>query len=251
MKGTMMGTMVDYAYRFEGSIEAIALARAAIEALQSKHADVSGNGNCDFSLKPLRGKDGSLSWRCYATGGVEDFESDIAKLTKTSDLRCLAYWGCTDGDSASALNCVERGKWRKMGAWPADIGIAAALAIRELSTSANVEGLLALLDALRVATNDGWDEDDYPWLLKAAVVATAISAALSSHPEMMGEQRVATALLRIRAALGDACNDLQEFGAGGAPERKGAVRLLSAIERLEIAQAVPEARSRARRALAL
>lgn len=246
-----MGTMVDYAYRFEGSSEAIASARAAIETLRDKHADVSGNGNCDFRFKPARGKDGSLSWRCYATGDIRDFDARVAKLTKTSDLRCHAYWGCTDGDSASALNFVERGKWRKMGAWPADIGIAAALAIRDLSAGADVEALLALVDALRVATSDGWDEDDYPWLLKAAVAATAISAALSSHRDLIRDESVVKALLKINGSLGDARDDLEQFGAGRATDRQGVARLLATIEGLEIARAVPVPKSRARSAMAL
>jgi hypothetical protein len=246
-----MGTMVDYAYRFEGSSEAIASARAAIEALQAKHADVSGNGNCDFRLKPTRGKDGSLSWRCYATGDIRDFDARVAKLTKTSDLRCYAYWGCTDGDSASALNIVERGRWASGGAWPADIGMQAAVAVRDLSSSANVGALLALVDALRVATSDGWDEDDYPWLLKAAVVATAISAALSSHRDLIREESVAKALLKIKGPLADARDDLEGFGAGRLSERRGAARLLAIIEGLEIARSIPEPRSRARSALAL
>jgi hypothetical protein len=246
-----MGTMVDYAYRFEGSSESIALARAAIEALQAKFAHVSGNGNCDFSLKPAGVKNGSLSWRCYATGGIGDFDARVAKLTKSSDLRCYAYWGCTDGDSASALNFVERGKWRKMGAWPADIGIQAAVAIRDLSASANVAALLALVDALRVATSDGWDEDDYPWLLKAAVVATAISAAMARHRDLIGEGSVAKALLKIKSPLGDARDDLEQFGAGRASERQGVARLLATIEGLEIARAVPVPKSRARSAMAL
>ncbi|MES2633576.1 MAG: hypothetical protein V4669_11430 [Pseudomonadota bacterium] len=246
-----MGTMIDYAYRFEGSAEAIASARAAIESLQAKHADVSGNGNCDFRLEPARGKDGSLAWRCYATGGIKEFESSVAKLTKTSDLSCYAYWGCTDGDCASALNFVERGKWQKRGAWRAEIGIEAALAIRELAASANAGALLALVDALRVATSDGWDEDDYPWLLKAAVVASAISAALSSHRDLIREENVVKALLKIKGPLGDARDDLEQFGAGRPSERAGVARLLSTIEGLEIAQAVPEAKSRGRRAMAL
>lgn len=246
-----MGTMVDYAYRFEGSADAIALARAAIEALQAKHADVSGNGNCEFNMKPARGKDGSLSWRCYATGDIRDFDARVAKLTKTSDLRCYAYWGCTDGDSASALNYVERGGWETMGAWPADIGIQAAVAIRDLSASADVGALLALVDALRVATSDGWDEDDYPWLLKAAVVATAISAALSAHRDLVRDEGVAKALLKIKGPLGDARDDLEQFGAGRASDRRGAARLLAIIEGLEIARAVPEPKSRSRSAMAL
>lgn len=246
-----MGTMVDYAYRFEGSTEAIAAARAAIKALQATHADVSGNGNCDFNLKPARGKDGSLSWRCYATGGIGDFEARVAKLTRTADLRCHAYWGCTDGDSASALNLVERGRWAKMGAWPADIGIGAALAIRELAAAPNTAALLALVGALRVATSDGWDEDDYPWLLKAAVVAAAISTALSSHRDLIRDKAVVTALLKIRGPLADARDDLEGFGAGRASDRRGAARLLATIEGLEIAHAVPEARSRPRSSLAL
>jgi NifU-like protein involved in Fe-S cluster formation len=36
-----MGTIVDYAYRFDGSPKAVASARAAIAAIQAKYADVS------------------------------------------------------------------------------------------------------------------------------------------------------------------------------------------------------------------
>lgn len=245
-----MGTMVDYAYRFSGSPKAIAAARAAIEELQAKYADVSGNGNCEFSTQPKRRKDGSLSWGCYATGGIGDFESAVAALTRNSDLRCHAYWGCTDGDSASALNFVERGKWRKMGAWRADIGIEAALAIERLSAAPDAQALLALVDALRVATNDGWDEDDYPWLLKASVVGAAISAALARH-HLIREERVVAALMRIKSGLADARVDLRGFRAGSAADRRGVDQLLATIEGLEIAKAIAPAKPRARRAMAL
>ncbi len=246
-----MGTIVDYAYRFDGSPKAIASARAAIAAIQAKYAEVSCNGCCYFDKRPKRLKDGALSWACYATGGMDDFEASVAVLTRNSDLRCHAYWGCTDGESASALSLIERGERRKLGGWRADIGIEAALAIEQLSVKADVDALLALVDALRGATNDGWDEDDYPWLLKAALVGAVISMQLSKHQELIDDARVAKALLRIKNALADARDDLNEFRAGSAAHRAEVDKLLSTIEGLEIAQAVPAPRPRARRAMAL
>lgn len=246
-----MGTMVDYSYRFRGSPGAIARARAAIKALQAKYAGVSGSGNCYFDNSPKRRNDGSVSWACYVTGGLDDFEACIKELTRSSDLRCDAYWGCTDGECSSALNHVAGGAWRKLGHWPAEIGIEAAMAIVRLSAAADAEAALALVDAVRVATNDGWDEDDYPWLLKAAVVGAALSGALASRQELLLDARVIEALLRVKDALADARDDLNEYRAGRAADRRGVAQLLSTIEGLEIAQAVPASTTRGRRAMAL
>jgi hypothetical protein len=250
-----MGTIIDYAYQFKGTPRAIASARAAIAAFQAENADVSGNGVCDFDAQPKRLKDGSLSWACYAKGDMDDFEESIAELTRRSDLRCLAYWGCTDGQCSSGLNHVARGEWEKLGQWAAEIGIEAALAIVRLSADASAdahaEAALALVGALRVACHDGWDEEDFPWLLKAGVVGAAISAALSSRQDLIEDARVIKALLQVKDALADARDDLYEYRAGRAADRRGVAHLLSTVEALEIAQAVPASKPRARRAMAL
>lgn len=247
-----MGTMIDYAYLFSGSPEAVASARAAIKAYQAEYSDVSGNGNCDFDMKPTRQAGGALLWRFYATGSVEDFDLSIDRLTASSNLVCHSYWGTNDGYCASALNVFESGAWTALAEWRADIGIDAALAIRKLATSADAAALLALVAALRVAASDGWDDDDYPWLLKAAVVADAISSALSAHGDLVSDAQVVKALLGIKRALRDVGDDLRRLRAGKAAQRREVDRLTAAVEALEIAQAVPRPASlRSRRAMAL
>ena len=236
-----MGTMVDFAYRFEGRSDEIKQARAAIEAFQVETADFSGNGDCEFGQKPTMADDGGMTWHCYSTRHVNDFEAAIVSLTAVSSLRCIAYWGCTDGYSAAGLNRFENGAEFTDGEWEADIGLNAALAIRNLSVSSSVECLLVLVEALHVASRDGWDEDDYPWLLKADVIARAMLAALASHPNLADSKLVAEALVDMKNALEDVRESLKELAGYDASRLQEIDGLLSIIEGWEIGRAVPEA----------
>lgn len=241
-----MGTMVDYAYRFEGGANDIEKACAAIKAFQVENAAASGNGDHDFGVKPEIGDDGAMNWTCYTTRGMDDFDDAIVALTAQSDLRCLAYWGCTDGDNSGGLNLFEGGAADGIGEWGAEIGLDAALAMRKLSEAASVEALLTLVDSLEVAVKDGWDEDDFPWLLRAAVVAGAMAEALAAHAGLLQDKAVGKALLSMRPALEEVRKDLNLFHGPGTTELEGVGRLLSMIERMEIGAAAGPAPRRGR-----
>ena len=247
----IMGTMVDFAYRFEGRSGEIEQARAAIEAFQAETADFSGNGDCEFGQKPKLEDDGAMTWHCYSTRQVNDFDDAIVSLTAVSSLRCIAYWGCTDGYSAAGLNRFENGAEFTDGEWEADIGLNAALAIRNLSVSSSVECLLVLVEALHVASRDGWDEDDYPWLLKAEVIAQAIMAALASHPNLVDAKLVSKALVEMKDALENVRESLKEFAGYDASSLQEIDGLLSIIEGWEIGRAVLEAACGKKRGFAI
>ena len=236
-----MGTMVDFAYRFEGRSGEIEQARAAIDAFQAENAAASGNGDHDFRFEPTLGHDGAMNWHCFSTRHVNDFEDAIVSLTALSSLRCIAYWGCTDGCSAAGLNCFENGAEFADGEWEADIGLNAALAIRNLSVSSSVECLLVLVEALHVAVHDGWEEDDHPWLLKAEVIARAIMAALASHANLVDAKLVSKALVEVKNALENVRESLKELAGFDATNLQEIDGLLSIIEGWEIGRAVREA----------
>lgn len=234
-----MSTIVDFLYCFEGSPEQIAVARSAIEKFQIANAKYSGNGVCDFSYDPSLDDSGALTWHCYAKGELKDFDAAIQQLTHDGGLRVWAYWGTTDGFYESGLNLLQNGTLTQVASWDAEIGIKAAIAMVRLAQNPNAADLLVLTKRFDTALSDGWDEDDYPWLIAAEVMGQEINAILTSHPDLAKDKTLATALLGMKEPLREVRESLQEYAGREISELQDLDSLQAFIEALDLSRALP------------
>lgn len=231
-----MGTIVDFSYRFEGEVKKIAKARAAIKKYQVDNAQYSGNGMCDYRSKPVLDESGALSWYCYAKNHMNDFDAILTPLTKGGGLRVWAYWGTTDGCSEAGLNLIENGIKDGVQGWDAEIGLDAAMAMVRLSETPTAQDLLVLIGRFNLALKDGWDEEDYPWLTVAELMATQIGMTLSLNAGFTKDRALAVALVEMKKKLLNKVRQSLVDYAGRAPSELGEIDgLLATIEALEIA----------------
>lgn len=245
-----MGTMIDYAYCFEGDTGALAQARSAIATLQAEVGHLSGNGSCEFLREPER-RDGAMFWRCYSTGNVDVFNDWLRVVSQTSGLRVHCYWGTTDGGSESGLNRIRMGLTEDLGHWDAEIGIDAAMAIDGLRKSPRPKWLLTLASVFDSAVGDGWDEDDFPWLLKAGLVAEEMMRAMLAHPELRGGNGVNEALIAMKPGLLEVRADLSEMACFTPKKLRLIDQLVSTVEALELGVETPSAPESKRRVASL
>lgn len=237
-----MSTMMDFSYRFFGTVDELATARDAIGKLQAQYVGCNGDGDHDFSMEPELDDNGAMNWSGYTLDDTEDFEEQITAMTAGTNLSCFAYWGTTDGCSESALNLLVCGEGRGLGQWNAEIGICSAVAIAVLEKSAIAKELLVLIETFLIAEQDGWDEEDYPWLLRAEVLACAIATALELHPGLLSSKGVGKALARMKKPLKSVRGDLKDVAGFKASELAQIDQFQSIIESLELDGAVPKSK---------
>lgn len=185
-----MGTFFDYAFRFEGDDKALALARKKVEKFQKENAEYSGNGNCDFDMKP---KDipGGFRWGCFATGDIDDFMNEVEDLAWDGHpLRIYTYMESTDGQCWCNLSALEGPDPDGEDAFSchlelddAALGLDAALAYWRCERGEATDADLGMLrDRFKIAWGDGWEEYDTAWLLTAGACVRAMSLALARYP---------------------------------------------------------------------
>ncbi len=205
-----MGTFTDHQCLCQGDKESIEKAQKVIERFQGKNAKYSGNGNCDFRLKPVITEDGmKLTWGFYTTGGVDDFVASLKRLTKSGGMEYFHYVGCTDGCNEGFLLTILDGKIANRLDQSADIGLRASMANASLASCVSIEALGTLIDVYKHATGDGryfalegdYDEedDDGDWteVKRAVVLAGYIGKSLHAYPELLSSQACHAHLVRL------------------------------------------------------
>lgn len=197
-----MGVFCDYTFRFEGDGKALARARELVSKIQADMAEYSGNGNCDFGFAP-RPVPGGFDWSFYTTGGAEELIEEVERLAKEARLRVFYYVGSTDGRCECSLSVFEDGLWSELVYLDdAELGFNAALAYaRALSSTADEADLETLRGRFALALSDGWDEDDWPWLLTARACAEAIFCGAERLPDWKGIGGMEKGLRRVRQDL--------------------------------------------------
>ena len=230
-----MSQFIDYTYRFEGTQEDLALALGAISSFQQDNEEYSGNGNCDYDCKPDTHPD-HLEWFFFTTayGLVEDFNKKLTKLSKDSSLVVYAQWDTTDGQWASELNRIKNGKLQFIEGWNASIGLNTALAILRYRKKPVLDDLEILRERFSTAISDGWEEDDWAWLMTAAEIAREIFRGLSLAPDFMAESAVKKLLKEIGGPLKEVRHDLEHMAEADAEQLHELDGLLAIINAHEI-----------------
>ena len=227
-----MGTYVDTTYRFEGTSTDIELAREAVADIQAEYEDCDG-----LQYEPKLGDDGSLTWSGYGKLDVRLLDRRLAILTRGKGLRVWAYVGCTDGCCEGELSLFEKGSFRMVDRWAADIGLCSAVAAINLSKKSDIRSALVLIDRVRIADGDGWDEYDWSHLRAGGVCSLILANAVGEHPELLQSPKVVDALQRVGKAMADIRKHLRKFKAMKKSDIGQIDGLLAVIEGLEIASA--------------
>jgi hypothetical protein len=227
-----MSTYFDSAYLAQGTPSEVETVRAAILEFQKEY-----QGDHSMTQKPSIDATGRLTWYCYTNGTMDNFTDQLAELTHRNGLRIWAYEGCTDGCCGGGLGVLENGAENIIGRWAADIGLSAAVAAVQLGQATDVDAALVMVNRIKMARGDGWDEDDWAHLRAGGVCAVVLANALSQSPSLLKSKPLADALQKIGAGLTDIRHDAAEYGA----LEKGSIEkidgLLALIESLEISKA--------------
>lgn len=246
-----MGTFTDHECLCQGDKESVEKARKVIERFQLKNAQYSGNGNCDFSLEPVITEDGkSLSWGCYTTGELGDLSASLKRLSKSGDMECFHYVGCTDGCNEGELLTLAEGKVAERLRQSADVGLRASRANARLASGVSVEALGTLIDVYKHVTEDGRyfelegdyeeDDDDGDWteLERAVVLAGCIGKSLRAYPELLSSQDCHAHLVRLLPSFVHMDKWASQAGVGDASLNKFIPDLIARLEGISIAAAV-------------
>lgn len=253
-----MGTFTDHQSHCQGDKESIEKARKVIERFQRKNAKYSGNGNCDFRLKPVIAEDGKkLSWGCYTTGGMADFTDSLKRLTNGGGMKCFHYVGCTDGTNEGWLLIFADGKVARRQRQVADIGLRASMANASLASGVSVEALGTLIDVYKHVTGEGryfaldgdYDEedDDGDWteVKRAVVLAGCIGKSLRAYPELLSSQACRPHLVRLLPSFVQINKWAIQAGVGDASLNPFIPDLIASLESIEIAAAAKKPKAKA------
>lgn len=227
-----MSTYFDTSYLVHGTPAEIGTALAAIHAIQAEFASLD-----EMKVEPIIDQvSSSLTWHCYSNGGMEEYNDQLAKLTRGNAMSIWFYEGSTDGCCCGGLASIANGKVEVIDQFEADIGLSSAVASINLAGAPDVGAALTLVDRIRIARGDGWDEDDWAHLRAGGVSAVLLADALSKHPELLKSKPLAAALKRVGSGLKDIREDVALYAAledGSLDKIDG---LLAVIEGLEIAK---------------
>ena len=253
-----MGTFTDHQCLGQGDKGSIEKARKVIERFQRKNAKYSGNGNCDFRLKPVITEDGkSLSWGFYTTGGMDDLVASLKRLTKSGGMEYFHYVGCTDGCNEGVLLTILDGKIANRLDQSADIGLRASMANASLASGVSVEALGTLIDVYKHVTGEGryfaldgdYDEedDDGDWteVKRAVVLAGCIGKSLRAYPELLSSQACRPHLVRLLPSFVQINKWAIQAGVGDAELNKFIPDLIASLESIEIAAAAKKPKAKA------
>ncbi len=239
-----MSTYVDFSYRFEGKPADIAFARSVIADIRAEYEDWEG-----LEYEPVIGKDGSLAWSGCGKFDLQPFDRKFASLTRGSAMKVWAYVGCTDGCCEGQLQFFEKGSFRVVEQWKADIGLRSAMAAVQLSSEADIDAALVLIDRVAIADDDGWDEYDWSHLRAGGVCSVLLANALFKHPELLQSSKVADALKGVAKGMVDINKHLRKYKAMKKADINLIDELLAVSEGLEISIVVKSGQTAKRNAV--
>lgn len=226
-----MSTYFDTSYLVHGTAAEIQTALAAIHAIQAEYACLADMQD-EPTIDPVSS---CLTWHCYCRGGMEEYNGEFANLTRGNAMSIWVYEGSTDGCCWGGIASIANGEVEVIDQFEADIGLRSAVASIHLAVAPDVDAALTLVDRIRIARGDGWDEEDWAHLRAGGVSAVLLANALSKHPELMASKPLSAALKRVGAGLKDIREDVALYDAledGSLDKIDG---LLAIIEGLEIA----------------
>jgi hypothetical protein len=227
-----MSTYVDFSFFFIGTPADIEFAQTAIEGIRADYEDWEG-----MEYGPTTLADGNLEWSGYGKFDLRPFHRIFANLTRGNAMKVWAYVGCTDGCCEGQLSLLEKGSFRVVENWGADIGLRSAMAAGKLASGADIDAALVMIDRVEIADSDGWDEDDWSHLRAGGVCSLLLAKAMREYPELLQSPKVAEALLGVAKGMADIRKHLRKYRAMEKADIHEIEGLLAFIEGWEIASA--------------
>jgi hypothetical protein len=196
--------------RFGGSEKKEFVAFNYIAELQEATAEISGNGDCDFSWEPDYLPDGQTQWQCffYPTDDnpIQDLIRKLIALTSGGDFHLWVFRSTDDGDHRSLLQKFEGGTCtHESPMLPGSLGIDGSIAAAELEDGCDVNAALLLAEILHEACDEGWyqsceddgdavgggwDEDDLSCLCNANLAAVVLANAFQLWPALLSDSSI-------------------------------------------------------------
>lgn len=206
-----MGTCIDYAFRFGGNEAKTEEALEYIGEIQSRTAEYSGHGVCDFSADPHEA--GAFKqWHCYCKSGdpiPDSLREKLIELTIGGDFKFWFYWDCTDGCNDSCVEehhdgvCIAEFQWT-----PGILGLDASIAAAALDVRSDADAVLQLIDVLLSEGECDWDEDDLSTLENARAAGVELARAFQHWPNLLLDRT-------LRAKFDDVTRTLHSVREGG------------------------------------